>query len=101
MNSLVVNYPADKDNPIKGYIMTATISTWGNSQGLRFPKDIMKELQLSIGDKVKIFIENQKIILEPIKKERKKYNINDLVQQLPHHYKASEEFSHKMGKEEW
>ncbi|CAA6803061.1 MAG: Transcriptional regulator/antitoxin MazE [uncultured Sulfurovum sp.] len=81
--------------------MTATISTWGNSQGLRFPKDIMKELQLSIGDKVKIFIENQKIVLEPIKKERKKYNINDLVQQLPHDYKAVEEFSHKMGKEEW
>jgi antitoxin component of MazEF toxin-antitoxin module len=22
--------------------MTATISKWGNSQGLRFPKDIMK-----------------------------------------------------------
>jgi len=34
--------------------MTATISSWGNSQGLRFPKDIMKELQLSIGDKMKI-----------------------------------------------
>lgn len=44
--------------------MIATISTWGNSQGLRFPKDIMNELQLTIGDKVKIFIENQKIILE-------------------------------------
>jgi len=81
--------------------MTATISTWGNSQGLRFPKDIMNELKLSIGDKVKIFIENQKIVLEPIKKERKKYNINDLVQNIPHDYKASEEFSYKMGKEEW
>ncbi|CAA6821554.1 MAG: Unknown protein [uncultured Sulfurovum sp.] len=51
--------------------MTATISTWGNSQGLRFPKDIMEALQLSIGDKVKIFIENQKIVLEPIKWEKK------------------------------
>jgi len=81
--------------------MTATISTWGNSQGLRFPKDIMRELQLSIGDKVRIFIKNQKIILEPIKKERKKYNINELVQHLPDDYKASEEFSYKMGKEEW
>ena len=81
--------------------MTATISSWGNSQGLRFPKDIMKELKLSIGDKVKIFIENQKIVVEPIKKERKKYNINDLVELLPHDYKTSEAFSDKMGKEEW
>lgn len=32
--------------------MTATISKWGNSQGLRFPKDIMKDLHLAIGDKV-------------------------------------------------
>lgn len=43
--------------------MTATISTWGNSQGLRFPKDIMRELHLSIGDKVNIFVENQKTYL--------------------------------------
>jgi len=81
--------------------MTATISTWGNSQGLRFPKDIMKELQLSIGDKVKIFIENQKIVLEPIRREKKKYNIHDLVKQLPHNYKVSEEFNTTMGKEAW
>ena len=43
--------------------MTATISSWGNSQGLRFPKNIMKELHLSIGDKMKVLIENQKIVL--------------------------------------
>ena len=36
--------------------MTATISTWGNSQGLRVPKGIMNQLRLSIGDKVNIFV---------------------------------------------
>ena len=81
--------------------MTATISNWGNSQGLIFPKNIMKELHLSIGDKIKILIENQKIILEPIKSSRIKYNINDLVQQLPINYKAYEEFDNKIGLEEW
>jgi antitoxin MazE len=34
--------------------MTAVISNWGNSQGLRVPKDIMKELNLSVGDKINI-----------------------------------------------
>ena len=81
--------------------MTATISTWGNSQGLRFPKDVMKELHLSIGDKVKIFIENQKIIIEPMKPSREKYDINDLVDEIPHNYKAHEEFDTKVGLEEW
>jgi len=81
--------------------MTATISSWGNSQGLRFPKNIMKELHLSVGDKVKILVENQKIVLEPIKQSREKYDINDLVKQLPTDYTTYEEFDNKVGLEEW
>ena len=38
--------------------MTATISSWGNAQGVRFPKNVMKELHLSIGDKVKVLVKN-------------------------------------------
>lgn len=81
--------------------MTATISTWGNSQGLRFPKDIMKQLSLSIGDKVNIFIENHKIVVEPIKPKREKANIYELVKQIPTHYQPSETFNSKTGLEEW
>ena len=81
--------------------MTATISSWGNSQGLRFPKNIMKGLDLSVGDKMKVVIENQKIVLEPIKQSREKYDINDLVKQLPDDYRTYEEFDNKIGLEEW
>ena len=81
--------------------MTAKISKWGNSQGLRFPKDILKELNLSIGDKIKFLIQNNRIILEPIKKTRKKYNINELVKQIPTDYKPYEKFNTKVGLEEW
>ena len=81
--------------------MTATISSWGNSQGLRLPKDMMKELQLSIGDKLKLFVKNKKIILEPIKSQRKQYDINKLVKDIPTDYKANEEFNDKLGLEQW
>jgi len=81
--------------------VTATISKWGNSQGLRFPKDIMKDLHLSIGDKVNIFIENNKAIIEPIKYEKIKYDINELVSKIPKDYKAKEEFISVVGNEEW
>jgi len=81
--------------------VTATISSWGNSQGFRLPKDIMKELHLSVGDKMKVVIENQKIVLEPIKQPREKYDINTLVKQLPSNYKAHEEFDTKIGLEAW
>ena len=81
--------------------MTATISTWGNSQGLRFPKDIMNQLSLSIGDKVRISVENHKIVLEPVKPKRKKIDIKNLVKDIPLEYNALEVFDEKMGKEEW
>ena len=81
--------------------MTATISKWGNSQGLRFPKGILKELNLSVGDKIKFLVKENKIVLEPVKKSRKKYSINELVKQIPDDYKAYEEFNNKVGSEEW
>ncbi len=81
--------------------MTATISKWGNSQGLRFPKDIMKDMHLAIGDKVNIFIENNKVIIEPIQKEKIKYDINELVSKIPKDYKAKEELTSSVGMEEW
>jgi len=81
--------------------MTATISSWGNSQGLRFPKDIMKELHLTVGDKMKILIENNKIILEPVNQPREKYDIHELVRDVPSDYKVHEVFEDAVGREEW
>jgi antitoxin MazE len=80
--------------------MRATISKWGNSQGLRLPKSIVNDLNLSIGDEVKITTKDNKVIIEPIKQKRK-YNIKDLVKDIPSNYRGYEEFNNKMGKEEW
>ncbi|MDP2892820.1 MAG: AbrB/MazE/SpoVT family DNA-binding domain-containing protein [Sulfurimonas sp.] len=81
--------------------MTAVISKWGNSQGLRVPKDVMKSLHLSVGDEVNIFVENNKAIIEPIKKEKIKYDINELVAKIPKDYQAKEEIISSLGREEW
>ena len=62
--------------------MTATLSSWGNSQGIRLSKDIIKNMSLAIGDKVNVLVEDHKIIIEPISK-KKEFNINELVAQMP------------------
>ena len=80
--------------------MTVTISKWGNSQGFRVPKDILDKLNLAVGDLVNISQKDNKLIIEPAKKE-KKYSIDELVKKLPKGYKASEEFSSKSGSEIW
>ncbi|MGA1940732.1 AbrB/MazE/SpoVT family DNA-binding domain-containing protein [Arcobacter sp. YIC-310] len=81
--------------------MTAKISKWGNSQGLRVPKDIMESLQLHIGDNVNITIVDGKAIIEPIRQNIPDYDLNELISKIPQDYKANEEFDTTIGKEEW
>jgi antitoxin MazE len=45
--------------------MTTQIAKWGNSQGIRMEKRLLKSLGLCIGDVVEIFKEGDKIILKP------------------------------------
>ena len=80
--------------------MTATISNWGNSQGIRLPKNIIQAMHLITGDKIDIKIENHKIVLEPIN-VKKKFDINELVAQMPSSYSTTEEINDSVGKEEW
>jgi len=78
-----------------------SISKWGNSQGLRIPKEIIEALNINIGDKVRLFIEKNRLVLEPVKK-KKKYNISELVEKIPNNYtKEPEHFSEPMGREIW
>ncbi|MDQ7060079.1 MAG: AbrB/MazE/SpoVT family DNA-binding domain-containing protein [Sulfurimonas sp.] len=80
--------------------MTATISNWGNSQGIRLSKEIIKNMSLAIGDKVNVLVKNHKIIIEPIKK-KKEFDIHELVAKMPSNYVASEEIDDSVGKEIW
>jgi antitoxin MazE len=81
--------------------MTAKISKWGNSQGLRMPKDIMDSLHLQVGDNVNITMRDGKVIIEPMKKDILNYNLNELISKIPTNYKTTEEFDTTVGKEEW
>ncbi len=81
--------------------MMATISKWGNSQGLRLPKDIISQLHLTVGDVVSLVVENGKVVIEPVKKEQYVYDINTLVSRIPKGYQTSEEMVSQTGKEAW
>lgn len=78
-----------------------SISKWGNSQGLRIPKEIIESLKIKVGDKVRVFIENNRVIIEPIQK-KKEYTIDELVAKIPDDYvKEPELMTTPMGKEIW
>lgn len=75
--------------------MTAKISKWGNSQGLRVSKDVMQTLNLHIGDDVNIIIENNKAIIKTIPE----YDLNELVSKIPADYTSHEEFTSSIENE--
>ncbi|MEW6738189.1 MAG: AbrB/MazE/SpoVT family DNA-binding domain-containing protein [Acidobacteriota bacterium] len=52
--------------------MKAQIIKIGNSQGIRIPKSILE--QTGLKDEVELEIENNKIIIQPVKKPRQGWN---------------------------
>jgi len=82
--------------------MLTKVQKWGNSQGLRFPKEILYRAHISIGDEVDINIYHGEIVIKPTTKIRGKYNLKDLVSKIPSNYKPEEEnWGSPAGKEEW
>jgi antitoxin MazE len=82
--------------------MLAKVQKWGNSQGLRFPKTILEEAQVKVGDEVRVSVRGRKIIIEPVEKIRGKHDLKELVSRMPKNYHVEEvEWGAPVGKEEW
>ena len=82
--------------------MLTKIQKWGNSQGLRFPKTILEEVDIHVGDEVNISVQAGKIIVEPVNRVHGRFDIRELVAQMPDDYEAEEvDWGTPTGKEEW
>ena len=82
--------------------MLSKIQKWGNSQGLRFPKAILQEAQIDVGDEVNISVQKGRIIVEPVTKVRGRYDLQKLVSKMPKEYHVEElDWGPPSGKEVW
>ena len=76
-----------------------TIQKWGNSQGIRIPKSILKAINWKANEELSIYTENDKIIIEPAKKRK---NIVELFENYDGEYKPVEmEWGDPVGEEIW
>lgn len=80
--------------------MILTISKWGNSQGVRFPKELLDKIHLVIGMHVKAEYVDGKIIIEPVTVP-KKYTIKQLVDKIPATHQQTEYDWGVEGEEVW
>ena len=82
--------------------MTTKVQKWGNSQGLRIARHVLEEAQISVGDDVNVTTRDGNIIISPVKRIRGKYDIRELLSNIPKDYKPGEvNWGKPVGKEVW
>jgi antitoxin MazE len=79
--------------------MKQKIKKWGNSLAWRISNTIVKEYNLKENDDVKIELANNKIIIEPIKKEKSLEELLSLI--TPDNLHSETKTGKTVGKEIW
>ena len=82
--------------------MIAKVQKWGNSQGVRFPLELLRNARISTGDIVDLSVRRGQIVIKPTKSNRKKYKLENLLKKLPENYSSEKiDFGKPTGKEIW
>lgn len=81
--------------------MILTISKWGNSHGVRFPRELLKWLGAADGTKVEAERHKGCVMLKLVQGPRK-YSLRELVKKMPKGAKPAEaDWGKPAGREIW
>ena len=79
--------------------MVTKIQQWGNSLGLRIPKSLASQLAIANGQQVELGIENDCLVVRPLKKE---YRLSEMLAAItPENRHDEVDFGRAMGREIW
>ncbi len=78
--------------------MAIKVQKWGNSLGVRIPKNIVEKVKLSENCEVEVESKNGAIVIVPVVKE---YVLDDLLEQITKDNLHSEEAFKADGDEVW
>jgi antitoxin MazE len=82
--------------------MVTKVQKWGNSQGLRLSKEILRDAGIAPGDEVDVAVRDGLIVIAPVRRVRGKRSLAELVARIPKGYKAEEvDWAKPAGKEVW
>jgi antitoxin MazE len=72
-------------------LMITRIQKWGNSQGIRLPKEVLEKASIAIGEEVEVNVRNGEIAVKLAKRVRGRHRLKELVARMPKTYVVSEE----------
>lgn len=79
--------------------MPIKIAKWGNSLGIRIPKQIVEQIQLAEGMELEITTEEDRLILTP---KTKQYSLLELLDGMNEdHLHHEVDWGEPVGKEQW
>jgi len=78
--------------------MITTVSRWGNSLGIRIPKDAAEEAHLREGDAVQVISEDGRLMLVPVSTEP---TLDDLIEMITPENCHAEAVVVHVGAEVW
>jgi len=82
--------------------MRVALKKWGNSVSVRIPAAVMREFNLSVDQEVDLRAEDGKLLIEPIRDERPRYSLDELVAGIrPDNLHEAVDFGEPVGKEVW
>ena len=80
--------------------MRSKVQLWGNSLALRIPKYIAKQMKINNGSDVDVLLEEEKIIIKPIKDNQEL--LDDMLSKINNENIHKEEnFGEPVGGEIW
>lgn len=80
--------------------MITTIRKWGNSLGLRIPKNLAEDVQIKEGSSVQLSVRKGRLVVTPLK--GKEYSLEELVADIkPSNLHEEQEFGAHTGREVW
>lgn len=86
---------------LEGRAVIARIQKWGNSQGVRLSRQLLRDAGLSVGDAVDISLDDGSLVITPVRRVRGRLALEDLVAEIPEGYRPGEVEWPPVGREVW
>ncbi len=82
--------------------MITKVQKWGNSQGLRLSRQLLSDVEISVGDAVDVVVRDGAIIITPVRRVRGRLDLRELVRRIPRNNETMEvDWGRPVGKEVW
>ncbi|MDV2996858.1 MAG: Antitoxin MazE [Chroococcidiopsis sp. SAG 2025] len=82
--------------------MSQTITRWGNSLGLRIPKEIAEQAQLTEGAIACLEVVDGALVVRAVKPRRNRYKLSELLEGItPENLHSETDTGEPVGNEVW